>query len=210
MRNRTMILKHRKHRSQGFTLMELLVVMAVIAMLAALTVGVFGYAQKSAALNRTRTSLAAIQAALEGYKEKHGEYPMARSPELSGEASGGSYRVGSALMLYQAITGDGSDYIDLPGGGRSSDGTIDKEELPDSVNGSLPKSMILRTASGYMLIDGFGRPFQYSRASESDTVNPTYDLWSFGTVERSNDPSVRYDLGSKRNPDVNGKWVKNW
>lgn len=191
--------------------MELLVVMAVIAMLAALTVGVFGYAQQSASLNRTKASHAAIRAALEQYKEKFGEYPAPKSPAQMGEASGGSFRVGSSLMLYQAITGDGTDSINLPTGGTPSDGNIDKEtELPNVINGGLPKAMILKSAIGYMFVDGFGRPFQYSRSPDPDTVNPTYDLWSFGTVKNSMDEAVKYDLSSKKDPNLNAKWVKNW
>lgn len=201
----------RKSSLRGFTLIELLVVMSIIALLAALTVGAFGYAQQSASRNRTVAAHAAIKAALEQYKEKFGEYPEAKNPTQMGDASGGSFRTGGAMMLYQSISGDGTDQINLPSAGSSSDGKIDKDvDLPNVINGNLPKAMILRTAAGYMLVDGFGRPFQYSKAPDANTVNPTYDLWSFANIERSSDAAVKYDLASKKDANITAKWIKNW
>jgi len=191
------------------------VVMAIIAVLATLTLGAFQYAQQAAARNRTSGALAAIRAALEQYKEKFGEYP---EPKDQGDQVSGA-NTGGAEMLYQAITGDGTDAIKLTSGGEASDGQIDEEEIRNAINPNLPPAMIFppksatsSTASRW-LMDGFGRPFQYQKAAldgeTPTTINPTYDLWSFGNIE--GDPSSQtFTIEQKSSTEVTGTWIKNW
>lgn len=189
----------------GFTLMELLVVLAIIAILAALTMGTFPQSQ-SAFGNRTYASHAAIKAALEQYHEKEGEYPEPLSPDATVTVDGASVRVGGALTLYQAITGDGDDGIKLDTPGTNvSNGKVEADEASRSINGGLPKSMIARGSPGYYLCDGWSRPFQYSKGT-ADTLNSTYDLWSYGNVKQG--AGMPVDLQSKRNAPES--WIKSW
>src|SRR5262245_2516615 len=110
---------------KGFTLIELLVVIAIIAILAALTLGGFKYANEASSKNRTLTAHAVIKAGLEQYKEKHGEYPEPNQPDATTQVSNVEIRVGSARMLYQAMTGDGDSEIKLASPqGNVSDGKI--------------------------------------------------------------------------------------
>lgn len=209
-------------KARGFTLIELLMVMAIIAVLATLTVGAFRYAQQAAARNRTSGALAAIKASLEQYKEKFGEYP-----EPSG--SGGSVNGvdgSSAAMLYQAITGDGTDAIKLAGTGEQSDGENSEEEMKNAINPNLPPAMIYPPRSqpggkagtpGFRyLMDGFGRPFQYQKAptaaggGTATTINPTYDLWSFGNIEGDIPTPSSITVQYKSDPTNTGTWIKNW
>ncbi|TLD72130.1 type II secretion system protein [Phragmitibacter flavus] len=203
----------RAARARAFTLIELLVVMAIIAILATLTLGAFTYAQQAAARNRTTGAMAAIRAALEQYKEKFGEYP---EPMNEGTAVSGA-KTGGAKMLYQAITGDGTDAIKLTSGGTPSDGEVDEEEIRNAINASLPPAMIFPPRSAMSgaveiyLVDGFGRPFQYEKAATTGTattINPTYDLWSFGNLE--GDAPGTVSLEQKSDVAVTGPWIKNW
>lgn len=197
----------------AFTLIELLVVITIISLLAALTMGTFTYAQQSSARNRTTAGLSAIVNALEQYKEKFGEYPEATSPETMGSGSASSLRIGGALMLYQAITGDGYDNIkgadkSSPQGPPASDGQVDATERANSIRGDLPKTMILNTTNGYMLIDGFGHPFQYEKGGSANAVNATFDAWSFAQSKDRDKMSA--DIATKKDAAKTAVWIKNW
>ena len=191
----------------GFTLIELLVVVAVIAILASLTLQGTRYAQESAARNRTTAAHAAIKSALEKYKEKFGEYPEPAQTGATTEISGSDFVSGGAEMLYQAITGDGTSAIKLGTGASpmTSDGKFDDTEMTNAIDTNLPKSMISHTKDNkWILVDGWNRPFQYSKG-EADTINPSFDLWSFGSTKRG---PVSAD--AKRDPATSGTWIKNW
>ena len=192
----------------GFTLIELLVVIAIIALLASLTIGAFNYATTAAARNRTSATQAAIMAGLERYNADFGEYPTPSAPDATAQFNNVSYRAGAAEMLYQALSGDGTSAIQLAsGGGRGSDGQVDDTEAPNIKMADMPKEIWLLINSRYYLVDGFRKPFQYSKGGEPDAVNPTYDLWSFGQDDQ-NTNSV--SVAMKTNPMVNSKWITNW
>lgn len=201
----------------GFTLVELLVVMVVIAILASLTIGGFRYAQESSARNRTVSAHGAIRAALEQYKEKFGEYPEPENPGETLPIGSMTYRAGGAHMLYQAITGDGTSAIKLSGGaaaGVESDGEVDASEKENMINfTNLPKSIIYpNVAAGLVqpriLIDGWSRPFQYTKPINGVlAINPTYDLWSEG-AKGSENPQDSVDI--KRDAKITAPWIKNW
>ena len=61
--------------ARGFSLIELLVVMGVIAALAALTFPIMGAIKRAQTLHRARAELAQIEMAIEAYKTKLGFYP---------------------------------------------------------------------------------------------------------------------------------------
>jgi prepilin-type N-terminal cleavage/methylation domain-containing protein len=201
----------------AFTLIELLVVIAIIALLAALTLGGFQYAQQAAGRNKTTASLAAVKSGLEQYKEKFGEYPAPTSAAASdtGTFGGVTMKRGGAAMLYQALTGDGNNFIELTGATQEgSDGKVDSEEIPNAINSNLPPQMIF--ASGKKagdpgdryIIDGFGRPFQYTKGGDAAAVNPTYDIWSFGHLEGVS--TVSDNLETKKDATKTATWIKNW
>jgi general secretion pathway protein G len=212
----------KRSNGRGFTLLELLVVMVIIGILAALTLGAFRYAQESAAKNRTVSAHAAIMAALAQYKEKFGEYPQPANPDEDDQFGGKTLHIGGAHMLYQAITADGTSAIDLhaASGSGESDGRVDETEMENVITSSpLPKSIIfppnaqVGSSRPRYLVDGWNRPFQYSRfTSETDansTVNPTYDLWSLGPMaDRAS--STNDSLDAKRDTTLTASWIKNW
>src|SRR6476660_7798757 len=61
--------------TSGFTILELLIVIAIIAILAGLILSTAGYIQKKGASSRAETEIAALTVALENYKADNGYYP---------------------------------------------------------------------------------------------------------------------------------------
>jgi prepilin-type N-terminal cleavage/methylation domain-containing protein len=194
-------------RRAAFTLMELLVVISIIALLAAMTMGTFTYAQKAAMRNRTTATHRAIISGLENYNSEFGEFPEPASSGGMETFNGKSYNTGSAKMLYQALSGDGSDMIKIASGGATaSDGKWEGTEkmlLTD-----MPKEMYTYHGKNiYTLLDGFSHPFQYTKGGTADAVNPTYDLWSYGEDE---DNTKAADKASKQDFKKSAKWIKNF
>ena len=66
----------RRQESPGFTLLEVLVVIAVVAVLAAITLSISGGAREKAAQDRARSELAVLSTALERYRSVYGSYPQ--------------------------------------------------------------------------------------------------------------------------------------
>jgi len=62
-------------RNSGFTLVELLTVIAIISILAGLIIGLFGYASSKAAESRAIADMQKIKGALEEYRLQYGAYP---------------------------------------------------------------------------------------------------------------------------------------
>lgn len=215
---------HRSRINRAFTLIELLIVIGIIAVLAALTMGTFSYAQQQSSRNRTTATLAAITSGLERYKAENGEYPQPASPDKTADVgSAKGINVGGALMLYQALTGDGDTEIELAThSAGQSDGTVSVEEQPKTINGDFVPvkdsstnvwrsklGATLVTQAGFMIVDGFGHPFFYQKNVDGSTagvINPTYDVWSVAQSSIENVLSVDKKTDRART----GVWIKNW
>jgi len=76
----------KRHLPKGFTLVELLIVIAVIAILASLVLSTAGFVQEKGARARAESEIAALSAALESYKADNGDYP--RGVNATATASG--------------------------------------------------------------------------------------------------------------------------
>ncbi|HYD85249.1 MAG TPA: type II secretion system protein GspG [Opitutus sp.] len=79
----------REQMTRAFTLVELLAVLAIVALVAALVLGGGRRATELGQIAKTKAQLAAVSAALEAYKRQHGDYP----------------RTGNAAELLQALIG---------------------------------------------------------------------------------------------------------
>jgi general secretion pathway protein G len=87
-----------KHSRAGFTLIEVLLVVAILGILATVVVVNFGGKQKGAYIKATRASIGAVCVALDMYEVDNGKYPAALQGLLtaSGEPNwNGPYLKGS-------------------------------------------------------------------------------------------------------------------
>ena len=69
----------RNLRQQGFTLVELLIVVIILSILAAIVVPQFARSTSDAKLGALDANLATLRAAVEVYKQQHGAYPSAKA-----------------------------------------------------------------------------------------------------------------------------------
>lgn len=210
-------------KQNAFTLVELLTVIAVIAILAGLVLGVAGPIQIRAARIKAHGEIQAFSAACESYKADYGNYPRdtttdALDARINGDSHAGVYKSAS-LFLYKKLTGD-----------TNADGSADQNDAAKQGD-PLPKSYMeikpgwcgrdkpsMPASSGNPvthLIDPFGLSYGYSTAyqkymedlesgnasSNQSGYNPTFDLWSTAGIW------VNPSSGSD---SVTVKWVKNW
>lgn len=216
-----------RFNSKAFTLVEMLIVLSIIALLAGLTMGAYTYAMRSSKRRVTTGTFEGIKLALDRYYSEFGEYPEpANSGQTADFPPGKPYDVSGAACLYQALTGDG--YDELKGVQTDSSGSSDQApaqsdgktdgvtEISKKMMAEVPQTIWMKKGSSYIIIDGFGRPFQYIKAAvptsvgttpDATTVNSTYDLWSYSEDEVN---TTLKSLDALEKPQASVKWIKNW
>ena len=93
-------------RCRAFTLIEMLVVMAIIVVLAGLTIGGFGVIKKKTRIARVQGELARLETAIESYKQSLGFYPPDNA--LSPAAPSLFYELSGTVIVgpnYQTLDG---------------------------------------------------------------------------------------------------------
>ena len=200
---------------RAFTLIELIVVIAIIIILAGLVLSTVGYVQKKGARSRAETEIAAMSAACESYKADNGIYPRnSATDNLNAQTSGdpSSYQTASQY-LYGELSGDRNfNYVIDPSeqGNRSY---FAFKSSPPSVDGTSNSGMlsITRTTDPITGVvsytvnyirDPFGNSYAYSTANQAapaNGYNPTFDLWS--TAGLTTTPPTA---------TITAQWIKNW
>jgi prepilin-type N-terminal cleavage/methylation domain-containing protein len=92
-------------RDEGFTLVELLIVVIVLAILAAIVVPQFAASTDDAKLSAMDTTLGGMRSALDLYYQQHGEYPSAKLDGAGGAADSSAAFL-SQLTQYTDDEGD--------------------------------------------------------------------------------------------------------
>lgn len=149
-----------RNAKSGFTLLEMLLVMSVVAALGALVINASSGAQQAAARRRAEAEVRAIETAVEQYRHDNGQVPQANStdgsPYSNPNAGSGSYSTASQILFEALVPIDGKTY------------------LPDKVND--PNS------TRETILDPWGKPYGYN-SSTNLTANPRYpgvSIWSTG------------------------------
>jgi prepilin-type N-terminal cleavage/methylation domain-containing protein len=206
----------------GFTLVEMLTVMAVIAVLASLILSVNGFVQRKAATSRAEGELAAMSAACETFRADNGSYPRSnRTDELDSKKNGNpnsSVYKQANLELYRSLSGDAMPR-NTPDGKPETKPYFEFKRDQLSVKKG-PQGEVVEVN---FVMDPFGNPYGYStagmageeeyqaalrtnpsapRPENSRGHNTGIDLWSTGGS--TNDAQ---EAGEPR--DVK-KWIKNW
>jgi general secretion pathway protein G len=179
---------HKRRYNAAFTLIELIVVTAVIIILTGLVLSTVGYVQKKGARARAETEIAAMSAACESYKADNGVYPKDATTTDTLDAKAtinmASYQAASQY-LYGQLAGD-PDFDGVPNPNNKSYMQFKPNMLgTDNANKVYPR-------------DPFGNSYGYSTANQvnpNQGYNPTFDLWSTAGLTSGTDST---------------QWVKNW
>lgn len=165
------------HRSrEGFTLVEIIVVMAVLAILTAIVLRTQDGVRERALISRANGELVMLSQVLEDYRSRYGDYPWLRGGQ-SGER-----------ILWEAVSGqrlpDGS--LINPQSRKSWLGELAGFQFGDStgeVIDALPGDEALAGAD-ILILDPWNQPYQYhyrASSSSSDPWEPTgFILLSLG------------------------------
>jgi len=196
---------------QSFTIIELLVVMAIIAILVGMTIAAASGVIQNAARNRAKSEIQAIATKLEDYKSDNGAYPSTASISLftntpysgSDGSPGGVYQQ-SSQILYMALTGK-TNFLDTPAAGTKSYIAFRANQVGNATAaaGTAPGS----TSS--FVMDPWGYSYGYSTGTGNGGTttnypyngNNNYDLWSTGGV-----------LAAKvaATPSLTNAWISNF
>jgi general secretion pathway protein G len=182
--------------NRGFTIVELLIVTAIIIVLAGLIIGTSGYVQKKGGRSRAEAEIAAMSAALESYKADNGIYPRDSVTDgLNARTSTNPAEYAAAsLFLYRSLSGREANGTPIVGA-RSY-----FSFKPQMISGTRDSSGNVAAATGVR--DPFGNHYGYSTANQANPAfgyNPTFDLWSTAGVEPSTSAAVAQQ-----------QWIKNW
>ena len=190
-----------RQSKRAFSLIELLIVIALIAMLAGMVLAAAGGIQNNMVKKRTIALLAEIEGGLDDYKIDHGTYPINEAEDRNESAKKG------ANILYKHLSGD----YDLNGEFDVADNEakiyVDSLDFKSSARAN--KGTVMLAANGdYVAVDSYGNLIRYlcdppnrivGNKVEKRTLNPTYDLWSLGGAPPDNDE-----------PESRAKWITNW
>jgi len=95
----------KRSKQNGFTLIEVLVVIVIIALLAALILGLAGNAQKSAARSKAEAEVTQLESFVTDYQMKYGQVPG----QSSDDAEANLTSLSNALVLAKHDLADLSD-----------------------------------------------------------------------------------------------------
>lgn len=143
--------------SRAFTLIELLTVIAIIGILAAIIIGAGRRAAESGRIARTQAELAALSTSLEAYKRQYGDYP----------------RTNDSRQLLQALVGRLDPNRNLP----ATSGRV----LLDLALFAVRDEADPLTDTNAVLLDPWDTAYAYAyKMPPTNWTNPSFVLYSFG------------------------------
>lgn len=176
-----------RNGKSAFTLVELMTVITVIVLLAALVVGGLVFSAERQAKEKAKIQIALLSKALEEYKLDMGTYPPTNNIHTVIKPSG----TGNSELLYQALFYDGYNYIAQGSPAtwtkakkiylHDLDPTATEQGWVAPVTGTNPVP-----PASTPVLDPWGNRYCYRTALtafgtvNSATQNPEFDLWSMG------------------------------
>jgi general secretion pathway protein G len=184
----------RRHGLAAFTLIELMAVITIIVILAAIVVGGMGFVSDRQAKEKARVQIALLSKAIEEYKLEMGAYPGTSNLYGGGTATaaGGDH----SQVLYNALFKEGFDYTN-PSTPPANWTKATKIFLPE-LDPRTTKQGWVATATGntppgsLKITDPWGKNYLYRVGANAQ--NPDFDLWSSGKDMKTKTGSADSDL----------------
>jgi prepilin-type N-terminal cleavage/methylation domain-containing protein len=178
----------RRRISSGFSFMELIVVVAIIVVLAGLTVGGFNLVNQKNAREKAKVQIKLLENALEAYQSDNRSYP----PSLDPAGDRGDE------VLYKFLYVDGFE-------ARDNGGVIYLPELDPNNNafsgtGKGGQAWMQGVGAQARILDPWGNFYRYRSGESPGAQNPDFDLWSAGADGKTNvDPRHKDSLDDIKN-----------
>lgn len=193
---------------KGFTLIEMITVMTIMALLAGIVVGSMGYVQGVQARKKAHAQIALLSKAIEDYKLDMGVYPgdldTVSGTEYYGGQDANTPAGDHSNALYRALFYEGWDFIE---NNESKDIKARKIYVShldprDNKQGWVKKigaTDSVKDTADYKILDPWGRPYLYRRGANAQ--NPDFDLWSTGKDGLTKTGNSAAELKHKDNRD---------
>ncbi len=178
--------KTTRRAQKGFTLVELLIVVIILAILAAILVPQFAGSTDDARLSALDSNLASIRSAISLYRQQHGALPgntAATSAACEGTDGTADGTLATApagfveqLSLYTKINGEACSKSTVAGTPTYTLGPyIGKPQLPNNPFTGLNTLVVVEGGDLNMAGDGAGGGWKYDRLTGKFIANDTTD-----------------------------------
>jgi len=158
-----------RRRAAGFSLMELVVVVAIIVLLAGLTMAGMSFIQGKQNREKAKLQVKLVEVALENYFGDNRAYPPSLDP--NGEKGD--------EVLYKYLYYDGFE-------ARESGGVVYLPEADPENNEKAGQAWMQGKGAQARIVDPWGNYYRYRSGDAPDAINPDFDIWSCGPDGKTN------------------------
>ena len=171
-----MKIQYPQRRNGGFSLMELIVVVAIIVILAGLTLGAMNVVNRKKADKTASVQLKLIENAIENYNSDNRSYPP--NPDPMGERGD--------EVLYKYLYYDGFET-------RDTGGVVYMPEFDPENNAKSGQQWMQGLGAEARVVDPWGQFWLYRSADSTGAQNPDFDIWSKGVDGKTNEDPKHKD-----------------
>ncbi len=180
--------------TRGFTLVELMAVITIIVILAALVVGAMSFVNERRAKNQAQVQIELLSKAIQDYKFDMGNYPgLADNTPVDG--------TGMSEELYEALFYEGFQAAQNPSATPAGN-VATKIYLPQLDPTSSKQGWTAPATSvpaRTKILDPWGREYRYRKGTNAQ--NADFDIWSTGKDGETNPANSPGALKDPKNRD---------